>query len=190
LPLPPCALPPSVPRASRFSLAAPLPIDVNRSADPLVRFGPLQGSLRSPCPRPFHGDASPRVLSPLQHRRSHRLHPRASTLEVRPRPRFGYRLREHSSGKSFPGLFHPGSAPGVLPSGVCSSNGAPKARRLRDPLLSFPAVATMAWLGCLGLPVAQAWADFRVLPSVRIRAPVRCSLERQRGRSPPGLPPP
>ena len=39
------------------------------------------------------------------------------TLGYPPTSTVSHRLREPTSGDSFPGLFHPGSTPGVLPSG-------------------------------------------------------------------------
>jgi hypothetical protein len=52
---------------------------------------------------------------------------------VPPTSTVSHRPREHSSGSSFPGLFHPGSTPGVLPSG-----GSPRTQRPRFITESSP----------------------------------------------------
>jgi len=82
---------------------------------------------------------------------------------VPPTSTVSHRPRGHSSDCSFPGLFHPGSTPGVLPSG-----DSPRTQRSRLITESSPlVVATVATVPLSRVPRTareKGWLDFRVSP--------------------------
>jgi len=133
----------------------PAPADANRTGDPLLRLGRLQGSFGPPCPPPFLGAPLLGFFVPLQHHRSGRLLPRGPNLEYRPHPRFRTVLAGILPTSPLRACFIPEALLGF------SLQGFPLVRRLRrfraeDPLLPFPSVATAALTGCLGLPASQS----------------------------------
>jgi hypothetical protein len=149
-----------------------------------VRFGPLQGSLRSRLApvlstgAPLFGFLSPTAPS-VPPATPSSFHPRGSPTSAvwLPLPRASFRQvlsRLISSGKRSWGSPFRGFLLERRPESS-SLSGSPRVVSRgghRGPA------------GCLGLPVAQAWVDFRVLPSVRIRAPVQCSLKQRAGPFP------
>jgi len=147
-------------------------IDLSRSKASSLAVQPATGCCLIPlCPTPFRR-APLSDFRALQHHRTHRLLPRGSILEYRPRPRFltvmaailpanpfqAYFILEALLGFPFRGFFSNAGS-------IAFATNFPSCRS-RWPLTSR---------AVLGIQ-QEAWVDFRVLPNIRARSHCRSAL--------------